>query len=140
VKGAHNIIVTADRLFEALSAEAHTTLILPGGPGTPRYKTHAAFLDLLRAHHERGGRIAAICAAPGVLGMLGFLAGKRACCYPGFEGKLTGASVSQDPVVTDGSIITGQSAGASLAFGLAVLAAVQGQEAADRVRQQLLLG
>ncbi|MFQ7583337.1 MAG: DJ-1/PfpI family protein [[Clostridium] symbiosum] len=54
----------------------------------------------------KGRRLAAICAAPSVLGGLGILKGKTATCHPGFEGALAGANVTGDGVVTDGNVTT----------------------------------
>jgi 4-methyl-5(b-hydroxyethyl)-thiazole monophosphate biosynthesis len=139
VTGAHAISLLADRVFRNFSAAADVTLILPGGgPGTENMKKHRGLLDTLRSHHRAGGRIAAICAAPGVLGMLGLLEGKTACCYPGFEGKLTGARIGVKAVEADGNIITSRSAGTAMEFGLAVLDAIKGKDIANMVRSAML--
>jgi 4-methyl-5(b-hydroxyethyl)-thiazole monophosphate biosynthesis len=137
VTGSHAIPVLADKLFPDFEMAMATMLILPGGPGTPKYKQHKEFLQLIKTHHEMGGRISAICAAPSILGMLGLLEGKKACCYPGFETELMGAVINNEPVITDGNIITGQSAGASLLFGLAVLSAIKGEEIAKKISVQM---
>jgi 4-methyl-5(b-hydroxyethyl)-thiazole monophosphate biosynthesis len=142
VTGSHQITVLSDLLFSDLDASAignEATLILPGGPGWVSYKKHDGLLDLLRSQYKAGGRLAAICAAPAVLGVLGLLQGKKACCYPGLEAQLTGAEVINSPFVVDGSIITGRSAGASLMFGLALLEAIQGADAAARIKESLRL-
>jgi 4-methyl-5(b-hydroxyethyl)-thiazole monophosphate biosynthesis len=137
VTGSHAISVLADCLFPEYEADRDTVFILPGGPGTPNYKKHGAFIHALRAHFALNGRFAAICAAPGVLGSLGFLTGVRACCYPGHEAGLTGASIGAGPVEVDGNIVTGQSAGASMLFGLAVLKGIKGEDIANMVRAQM---
>ena len=66
--------------------------------------------------YARGGHLAAICAAPMVLGHRGYLSGKAATCFPGFEGHLQGATLSERPVITDGRITTARSVYAAMDF------------------------
>ena len=82
--------------------------------------------------------MAAICAAPSVLGHLGLLKGRRATCYPGFEQELTGATVEKSPYVVDGRIITGRGAGATVLFARAIVACLCGQEKADEVGKGMM--
>ena len=49
--------------------------------------------QVIREFAKEGKLVAAICAAPSVLGQAGILNGKKAACHPGFEEKLTGAEV-----------------------------------------------
>ena len=77
--------------------------------------------------------MAAICAAPSVFGHRGILQGRRACSYPSFESHLEGASVSQDPVEIDGNVITSRGMGTAFDFGLAIVALLAGQTAADEL-------
>ena len=65
---------------------------------------------------SNGGRLAAICAAPLVLGRRGLLNGKNATCFPGFEGELQGATIIDADFVTDGNITTGRGMEYSLPF------------------------
>ena len=140
VIGAHEIPVWTDMLFEDYHCMDGEAYILPGGgPGSEMLNKHEELKKLLVNQHEQGKWIAAICAAPMVLGGLGILEGKKAICYPGKESTLTGAIITDEPVVIDGNIITGKGPGFAFDFGLAVLAAVQGQEVADKVAGDLLL-
>ena len=82
--------------------------------------------------------MAAICAAPSVLGEMGLLAGKRATCYPGFEEKLTGACVAVEKAVRDGSIITACGAGAAMEFALLLVEALYGEAASEKLRKAVL--
>ena len=98
VKGAHGVVVEADTTFETVTADDFDFLILPGGmPGTKHLDENKKLNDWLLAHVGRGGRVAAICAAPSVLGRLGLLKGKKATCYPGFESMLLGADFTAEP-------------------------------------------
>ncbi len=135
VKGSHGIEVAADAdAAEARGMLARTDMemvVLPGGmPGTKNLDASQLVDAYLAAAAERGTFIAAICAAPMVLGRRGLLRGKRAVCYPGFEKYLDGAEVCTQHAVRDGKIITGQAMGAALPFALELVSALKGEKAA----------
>lgn len=139
VKGAHGVGVEADAVIGGLDFADAGYLILPGGmPGTTNLGKCGALCSLLKAHAAKGGKLAAICAAPSVLGALGLLQGREAICYPGFEDQLQGARVSDCSVVCDGNVVTAAGPGVSLPFALALTADLKGQEAADRISAAML--
>ncbi|MDR0714133.1 MAG: DJ-1/PfpI family protein [Bacteroidales bacterium] len=140
VTGAHRITMVADRLFSETDFSVAAMLVLPGGmPGAKHLNEHAELKALLNEHAEKGGKIAAICAAPIVLGGLNLLQGKRATVYPGYEQHLRGATIETGPVVKDGNIITGRGPGFALPFGLAIVEELQGKTKANEVANGLLL-
>ncbi|MDR1331615.1 MAG: DJ-1/PfpI family protein [Tannerella sp.] len=141
VTGAHGIAVEADALFEDVAYADVDALILPGGgPGSQMLNSHAALKRLLVQHGAQGKLVAAICAAPLVLGGLGMLEGRKATCYPGIEPQLTGAiPVTDRPAVADGHIITGKGPGLVFDFALEVLARLAGKDVAAGVAEDLLL-
>ena len=140
VTGAHGIAVAADTLFENVDISSGDMLVLPGGmPGASNLNAHAGVKDALEQYAANGKKIAAICAAPLVLGGLGLLQGKKATAYPGFESTLTGATYISSPVVKDGNIITGRGPGFALQFGLTIVEELQGKAKADEVAAGLLL-
>lgn len=130
VTSAQSITVEADALFEEAHFEDSDVLFIPGGPGHKSYLEHAELLELIKKHCMAGKRIAAICAAPSILGKLGLLEGKKAVCFPGFEESLKGADVLSDRVVTDGNITTSKGMGTSLDLGLELVRLLKGQEMA----------
>lgn len=138
VTSAHGVTVVADVLF----ADVEPTegyLILPGGmPGTTNLGAHSGLCALLQEHDAKGLPLAAICAAPMVLGGLGLLDGKKAVCYPGCEGGLKGACLQTDVVVKDGNIITGKGPGVSLHFALAIAATLVGEDKAQEIGKAML--
>jgi 4-methyl-5(b-hydroxyethyl)-thiazole monophosphate biosynthesis len=140
VTGAHGIAVDADVLFEKADFSGGDILVLPGGmPGASNLDNHQGLKNLLLQYAKEGKKIAAICAAPLVLGGLGLLQGKKATAYPGYEDTLRGAEVVKKAVVKDGNIITGQGPGFALNFGLAIVEELQGKAKADNVATGLLL-
>jgi 4-methyl-5(b-hydroxyethyl)-thiazole monophosphate biosynthesis len=130
VSGAHNIVVKADKLFAAVDFLDAEMLILPGGAT----KLHECqpLCDLLLAHNAQDKLIAAICAAPSVLGRLGILAGKQATCYPGFEQYL-GESYFDGLVVESKNVITAKGPGLSSDFAFCIVEKLAGEEVADQV-------
>lgn len=138
VAGAHGIRVEADILPEAVELDAAQMLILPGGmPGTTNLEKDSRVTDAVLAANAQGKYIAAICAAPSVLGHLGLLQGKNATCYPGFEADLHGAAVLQDGVVLDGNIITAKGAGRASDFGFLLAGILAGGEKALEIRRAM---
>ena len=136
VMGSHKIPVIADILFEEADFNVDM-LIVPGG--TIAFNDHTPLKEQIKAFAESGKRVAAICAAPMVLGGLGLLKGKRATCYPGFEQYLDGAEFVPEKVITDGNITTGRGPGMAFDFALEVLELLKGKDTADKVAGQFLL-
>lgn len=148
VTGGHGIAVVADALFDdperteqnihAQTADyAHAAaLVVPGG--TIAYLEHTPLLDVLQRHASAGGVLAAICAAPAVLGRIGVLKGKKATCYPGFEQYLEGAAFTPEKVVVDGNVITGRGPGLTLEFALTLVEKLAGSAKRAEVENGLL--
>lgn len=140
VTGSHGIAVGADLLFDDGDFFGAGFLILPGGlPGATNLGACDKLTTLLKAHYEKGGSVAAICAAPMVLGKLGILNGREAICYPGFEQYMEGAKVSSGPVAVDGRVITGKGPAYAYAFGLAIAEAIAGKDVAEATARGMLL-
>ncbi|MBQ9802342.1 MAG: DJ-1/PfpI family protein [Clostridia bacterium] len=139
IQGSHGITVAAD-IPEGLFADSTPDMIiLPGGmPGSKNLDESRVVDAALRVAAKNGCYIAAICAAPMVLGHRGLLAGKEAICYPGFEDHLTGAKISDKRVVRDGNIITAAGMGVALEFGLELVATLKGRDVADGLRRAVL--
>lgn len=138
VTGGHNVPVIADCLFDAVDFADAQILIIPGG--TTAFNDHEGLKAQVMQFVEADKKVAAICAAPMVLGGLGVLDGKKATCYPGFEQYLNGADLQAGAaVVVDGDIITGRGPGLAMAFGLQLLEILAGSAKRDEVSAGLLL-
>lgn len=139
VTGAHGIRVETDALIEDVEFFDAELLVLPGGmPGATNLASHPILIERLRDHVNAGRPVAAICAAPLVLGRLGMLEGKRATCYPGFEGELRGATCTGALVEQDGLFITGKGPAAVFEFGYAIVERMKDKATADALRQGML--
>ncbi|MBJ2195648.1 MAG: DJ-1/PfpI family protein [Muribaculaceae bacterium] len=139
VAGAHGVTVTADLLYSETDFITPEWLILPGGmPGATNLSEFAP-LNTLLVNQAQSGKIAAICASPGVvLGPLGILDGKEATCYPGFE-KLMPYAIHRDTqVIALDRIITANGPSAALRFALAIVANSMGESVAQEVGSGML--
>lgn len=140
VTGAHGITVLADCKIEELT-EAADAVFLPGGmPGTLGLKACKPLETLILEYAANPQKIvAAICAAPSILGELGLLEGKKATCYPGFEQKLRGAVVCKESVVCDGNVITSRGVGTAIEMALTMIAGLTGQkEKAETIGKSIM--
>ena len=134
--GAHGIKVIAD-MTDGEYADAESKMIfLPGGmPGTLNLAKSPVVIKAIKKAAKDGSYIAAICAAPSILGDMGLLDGKEAICYPGFEVRLTGATISKSKVVCDGKIITAAGMGVAYDMGIAIVRILCGDKKADDLRE-----
>jgi len=122
VTGSHSITITADTLVDEINMEDVEGIILPGGmPGTLNLQKNEKVIELVRYCFENEILLAAICAAPMILGELGILDGKEAVCFPGFEEHLKGAEYCDCSVVVFDNVITAKGAGAALELGSAIV-------------------
>lgn len=140
VTSRRGVIVVADKHFVEADYEQADMIVLPGGqPGADNLNHHEGLKKQIKALHEKGKMIAAICAAPLVLGSAGVLKGKKATCYPGTESQLTGATCTGNDVEVDGNIITGKGPGLALEFSLMLAEKLVGKAKADEVRRAMLV-
>ena len=133
VTGSHGITVQADILPEE-AIDIPELVVFPGGmPGSLNLDSAEITDILIDRALKNGGALAAICAAPLILGKRGLLVGKKAICYPGFESYLEGAIIAADPVVTDCAFTTAKGMGVAFEFGLALLARLASPQKAEEI-------
>lgn len=140
IVGGHGIAVNADITAEEMDLTNMDMIVLPGGLGgvaSIRACTHA--MDAIQFAYENGKHTAAICAGPTVLADLGITNGKNAVCYPGCEEDMGTAHILNTATVQDGTLITATSVGCAVPFGLALIAALKGKEAAKTVAEQIVI-
>lgn len=140
IVGSHGIPVVADMEIGQLDIADAEMIILPGGMGgVASISACQKALDAVKAVWENGKFVAAICAGPTILAKLGITEGVIATCYPGCEKDMGGAIMVMAPAVFDGQVITGASAGCAVSFGLALIGALKGPEAARAVENQIVI-
>ena len=139
IHGAHGIDVKADELFENMNYEGQDMLVLPGGmPGTLHLGEHKGLKNLLDKFYNEKKYLAAICAAPSVFGKYGYLKGRKATSYPGFEEQLLGAECSEDDVVVSGFITTSRGRGTAIPFALSLIAQLINEEKANEIGKSII--
>jgi 4-methyl-5(b-hydroxyethyl)-thiazole monophosphate biosynthesis len=131
------IVTEADITADDVDFSDCEMVFLPGGPGTHHYYEKPIVDQALAYAVEHDCYLAAICAAPSVLAAKGLLSGKKACCHYSVKEKMEDAQLQNQPVCVDGKIITGCGAGASIDFGLTLVALLRGQETADAIKHSI---
>lgn len=134
VTGSHGISVQTDMLISQITTDNMDMIVLPGGmPGTLNLEKDPIVGTCIRYCADNDKYICAICAAPSILGHMGLLKGKNAICFPGFEGELIGANISDKHVVADGKIITAKGAGVAVEFALKIVEDFDSKEKAEKL-------
>lgn len=141
VVGSHGIGIEADIELSELDLTDLEMIVLPGGlGGVTSVRASEGAMNALKFAWDNGKFVAAICAGPTVLADLHITDSKNTTCFPGCEGGMGSAIVHADvPCIRDGKLITGASAGCAIPFGLALIAALKGQDAADKIRKQIVI-
>jgi 4-methyl-5(b-hydroxyethyl)-thiazole monophosphate biosynthesis len=139
VTSKRGLTVKADKNFSEVDYSGGDMIVLPGGqPGANNLNKHEGLKDQIVQFNKQGKLIAAICAAPLVLGSTGVLKGRKATCFPGTESQLTGATCTGNDVEIDGNVITGKGPGLALAFSLALAEKLVGKAKMEEVREAML--
>ena len=139
VTGAHKVPIQTDMVFCQVDFSQVDLIVLPGGlPGSTNLDACEPLCQAIKKHTEGGKPVAAICAAPLVLGPLGLLVGRKATCYPGVEPELTGATCTGAMVEVDGNIITGKGPAAAFEFGYTLVEQLKSPEATLLLRDGML--
>ncbi len=136
VVGRSAIAVAADAFFKDVCEKPFDIVVLPGGPGVHKLKDCGLLLNTLRKQSERGGLVAAICAAPAVLMSAGVLAGAKCTAHISVAGDLPGCDVSQR-VVFDKNIVTSRGAGTAVEFGLKIVEILSGEKTSKDVAKSI---
>lgn len=138
VTGTHGVTVSVDILFSEIKKDELSGVILPGGqPGSDNLFSCDNTKELLEFAYKNNKLLCAICAAPYILGKRGYLNGKDATCFPGFECHLKGANIVDKKVVCDGNIITAKGMGASFLFGYEIVKYFKGEEVSKKIMEAI---
>jgi len=140
VRGAHDIVVAADLLFGEADYGKCDMIVLPGGmPGTANLAKHEGLTKQLSIFAQEGRWLAAICAAPSVLGNLSLLNEKRATSYPGYESQMIGATYTEERVVRDGNLITSRGPGTAIEFSLELVTVLKNEQTTAALRKAMII-
>lgn len=119
IVGAHGVKITADIREKDICFENIDAIVLPGGmPGTSNLENSDTVLKVINYCNKNKKYIAAICAAPSILGHMGILDGRKFTCFPGFENSAKNGLLSEGSVCKSDNVITAKGPGVSLEFAL----------------------
>lgn len=139
VTGSHGVPVIMDKLFDEVDFTKVDMIVLPGGmPGTKNLEAHEPLMQRVDEFCASQKYVAAICAAPSILGHRGLLQGRKACSFPDFESHLEGAQVTCCSVEMSGNIITSRGMGCAVDFGLVLVAVFRGREASEALAKKIV--
>lgn len=127
-----------DTTLDEVQALDFDVLVLPGGKGVALLKNDVRVLAAVRAFHQAGRWVCAVCAAPLVLQAAGILGGRKVTCFPGSAAELTVTPRRTERVVVDGNLITSQGAGTSLEFALEIIRQVGSPALAEQVASSMV--
>ncbi len=139
VEGRSGIKVIAEYTIDDINFSEYDGIVLPGGmPGTENLYACSKLCENIKEFNDSKKLLAAICAAPVILGRMVILKGKRACCYPGMENELEEAAVENKPVSVDDNIITSRGVGTAIPFSKAIVEYISGNETAENVMKSIV--
>lgn len=139
VTSSHNVTIKMDCLLEDVDFDKVKMIVLPGGmPGTINLEACAPLMVQVEKFYKQKKLLAAICAAPSILGHRGMLKGRNACSYPSYESHLEGAVVTKNSCEVSDHIITARGMGCAVDFGLAIVEKLKGKETADKIAEKIV--
>jgi 4-methyl-5(b-hydroxyethyl)-thiazole monophosphate biosynthesis len=140
IHGSHDIDIYEDICIEELAFDTVDMIVLPGGKlGHQNLEKCELLMDKVKEFDKEGKFVAAICAAPTILGRLGILKGRLATCYGGMEDALEGADLTKEPVAVSDHIITSRGMGTSVEFGLKLLEVLTDKTNADKIGASVMV-
>ena len=120
--------VTIDTTADNVNAKDFDGIIVPGGNAPDKMRLHQSMVDLVKAAHNAGKLVAAICHGPQLLISADIVRGRRVTSWPSIAVDLrnAGAEWVDAPVVQDGNIITARKPADLPRFNKAIIEALQG--------------
>ncbi len=134
--GRYGAVLTELDDLSTLRLEEYDLLVIPGGPEYLAEEKNPNFLSMVQHFASHGKYIAAICAAPTILGHLGLLKGKKYTCFTSMDEDFGGTYIDTHSVI-DGKLITGRSCAAVIDFALDIIKAVCGDETLEKMKERI---
>ncbi|MBI3608852.1 MAG: DJ-1/PfpI family protein [Nitrospirae bacterium] len=137
--GSRRVPLIPDTTLDAVADDPFDMVVLPGGgEGTANLRRDPRITSLVKRQADRGGYLAAICAAPIVLADAGLLTHKRVTSYPSYRSQITTGEYLTDRVVVDGRLVTSRSPGTALEFALTLVELLVGSDESRRIARDVL--
>lgn len=140
VIGSHKIKVEADKTIKDITLSEYSGLVLPGGmPGAENLRQSTFVIDAVKKFNAQKKLVAAICAAPIVLGKAEVLNSKNATSYPGYENEMGFCRYLEEINVEDDNIITSRGPATAIYFALRLVEKLKGKEIVDKLKEGMML-
>ena len=136
VIGAHYLHLTDISLINEVDYKEFDALLLPGGPHYRFMENFGYAIEVIKYFMDHNKVVCAICAAPTILGHLGYLKNKNYTCFTCMNEDFGGTYIDKK-VVVDGNLITARSAAASIEFGYEIIRKLAGEEALLSLRKRI---
>lgn len=134
--GKHGLVLSDIHILNNVNVSDYSCLLLPGGPHYAEIEKNEQVQAIIKQCIEAKKVIAAICAAPTILGRAGYLKNKNYTCFTSMNEDFKGTYVDQY-VVVDGNIITARSAAASIDFAFAIIQKLQGSKQETKIKNEI---
>lgn len=136
VIGAHYLHLTDISLINEIEYKEYDALLLPGGPHYRFMENFGYAIEIIKYFMEKNKVVCAICAAPTIIGHLGYLKNKNYTCFTSMNEDFGGTYIDQK-VVVDGNLITARSAAASIEFGYEIIRKLAGEAALLSLKKRI---
>lgn len=132
ITSSNNTKVHVDLTLDDINENDFDFVVLPGGKiGVENLEKSQKVKDIVSSFVSKGKLVAAICAAPSILGNLGLLDDKTYTCFPSFQrGKGNYANVGS---YVDENIITGHSMYYSIEFAEKIVSYYLGKQGLESI-------
>ena len=130
--------IRPDLTVDEALADDFDALILPGGVRNPdQLRMHSRVVELIGEFDRQGKPIATICHGPWLLVEADLLRGRTATSWPSIRTDLknAGANVVDEPVVTDGNIVTSRKPDDVEAFTNALIDLIENAPEVTEIRE-----
>ena len=139
IEGRCGVRVLPDTTMDAADPSTFDMIVLPGGAGgTEKLRKDEQVKEAILAIADRGGFVAAICAAPTILSATGLTKGRSVTSHPSVRAELTETNYSEERVVVDKNLITSQGPGTAIEFALKLVELLFDKEKAEEVGKGVL--
>lgn len=135
-RGKHDLELSNLIQLQDINVKDYDALLLPGGPHYQELEASPLVKDILTRFMNEKKLVASICAAPTILGHMGYLKGKNYTCFTSMNEDFGGTYIDQY-VVHDGNLITARSAAASIDFAFEIISYLQGKNQEEKIKKQI---
>ena len=134
----YGLNISADGQIDKVNLNDYDFLIIPGGQAVFTHLENKKVLDTVMHFENKNQLIAAICAAPSILGKLGLLDNQEFTCFPTMESYMPKGIYRNDlDVVTSNNHITSKAAGTTYKFAAEIIKYLLSQEVSEKVLNEI---